>query len=214
MQMKLCIAKILCVLSASAFIYGCDGRKQINADMLKDGDIIFQNKKSKASELLTVLSSPEFNHTGILLSRNGKWYVLEASQPVELAPVLSWINSGEGDLYVIKRLKEADTLFNEENRERFNKVCNGYLGKPYDSHFSWSDDAFYSPELVWKIFKAAFGIELCSLQILGDFDLTSGQTREKVKEIYGNKVPLYEEVVSVEALFNSSQLITIMDNGK
>ncbi|MDR1195575.1 MAG: hypothetical protein LBL00_03760 [Endomicrobium sp.] len=212
--MKLCIVKILCVLFVSILIYGCGGRKQIDANILKDGDIIFQNKKSKSSELLTALSVPEFNHTGILLSRNGKWYVLEASQPVELTPVSSWINSGDEDLYVIKRLKEADTLFNEENKERFNKACNSYLGKPYDSHFSWSDDAFYSSELVWKIFKAAFDIELCSLQILGDFDLTSSETREKVKEIYGNKVPLYEEVISAEALFNSSQLITIMDNGK
>jgi uncharacterized protein YycO len=206
--------KFLCVLAVFTLICDCGGRKQINTDIFKDGDIIFQNKKSKSSELLTVLSNPQFNHAGILLSRNGKWYVLEAAQPVELTPVSSWINSGDEDLYLVKRLKEADILFTEENIERFNKICSGFLGKPYDSHFNWSDDAFYSSELVWKIFKAAFDIELCSFQILGDFDLTSASTRDKVKEIYGNKVPLYEEIVSSEALFNSSHLITIMDNGR
>ncbi|MDR2426346.1 MAG: hypothetical protein LBD46_04100 [Endomicrobium sp.] len=212
--MKLNILRFLCIFAVFFLFFSCEGRKKISTDMLKDGDIIFQNKKSKSSELLTILSAPEFNHAGILLSRNGKWYVIEAAQPVELTPVSSWINSGDEDIYAIKRLKEADTIFNQENAEHFYEISKRYLGKPYDAHFAWSDDAFYSSELVWKIYSVAFNIELCSTQILGDFDLTSVQTRDKVKEVYGNKVPLYEEAVSLKALFNSSQLITIMDNSK
>jgi hypothetical protein len=210
--MKLSIIKILCFSAAFILTCGCGSRKHIDADILKDGDIIFQNKKSKNSELMTVLTAPKFNHLGILVSRNGKWYVLEASQPVELTPVSSWINSGEKAGYAVKRLKDADTVFDEANTAKLNEAGKEYLGKPYDVYFSWSDDAFYASELVWKIFKKALDIELCVPQILGDFDLT-GAARDKVKETYGNKVPLYEEVISPDAVFNSGYLITIMDNG-
>lgn len=212
--MKFNFKKFFCFFAALIFI-GCFGcRKQIETDMLKDGDVIFQNKKSRNSELIAVLTAPKFNHMGILLSENGKWYVLEAAQPVELTPILSWINSGEKDEYVVKRFKDADTLFGHENIEKLRKAAKEYLGKPYDVYFSWTDDAFYASELVWKIFKRAFNIELSVPQILGDFDLTDTSVRDKVKEIYGNQIPLYEEVISPNSIFSSEHLITIMDNGK
>lgn len=212
--MKFNTIKVLCFFAVFVFICGCGGRKQINTDMLKDGDIIFQNKKSKNSELLNILTSPEYNHMGVLTSRNGKWYVLEAAQPVELTPVSSWINSGDGDAYIVKRLKDADTLFTDVNTARLHKAFKEYLGKPYDVYFAWSDDSFYASELVWKIFKKTFDIELCQYRTLGDFDLTPPEIREKIKEVHGNKVPLFEEVISPKDLFESSQLITIMDNDK
>ena len=124
------------------------------------------------------------------------------------------MNSGEDGVYAVKRLKEADAVLNDVGTAKLNKTCKEYLGKPYDIHFLWSDDSFYASELVWKIFNKALGIEICQLRALADFDLASPEMKEKIKDIYGNKVPLFEEMASPEDLFSSSGLITIIDNGK
>ena len=211
--MKFDIARLVCILSVFALLTGCEGRKQINTDMLKDGDIIFQNKTSKHSEFINILMAPEYNHCGILLSKNNKWYVIEAAQPVELTPVSGWINSGEGGFYAVKRLKEADAVLNDIGTAKLKKACKEYLGKPYDIYFLWSDDSFYASELVWKVFNKALGIEICPLRALADFNLASAEVKEKIRDIYGNKVPLFEEMASPEDLFSSSGLITIIDNG-
>jgi hypothetical protein len=36
-----------------------------------------------------------------------------------------------------------------------------YLGKNYDIYFGWSDSLIYCSELVWKVYKDAWDIELC-----------------------------------------------------
>ena len=61
-----------------------------------------------------------------------------------------------------------------------------------------SDERIYCSELVWNIFDRALGISVGKLESLGDFDLSSPAVKEKVKERWGESVPLDEDVIPPE----------------
>ncbi len=84
-----------------------------------------------------------------------------------------------------------------------------FMGKHYDIYFEWTDEKIYCSELIWKIYKQATGLEVGKLQQLKDFDLTSIAVKQKMKERYGNKIPLDETVISPVNIFNSELLRTV-----
>lgn len=87
-----------------------------------------------------------------------------------------------------------------------------FKGKNYDLTFEWSDNKIYCSELVWKIYQRATGIEIGKLEKLSDFDLTSEVVKKKMKERYGNKIPIDEIVISPAAIFDSELLTTVKEN--
>jgi hypothetical protein len=58
----------------------------------------------------------------------------------------------------------------------------------------------------------SLGIEIGDLQELREFDLTNDIVKTKMKERYGNEIPLDEKVISPAAMFDSDKLITIKEN--
>jgi hypothetical protein len=86
------------------------------------------------------------------------------------------------------------------------EIGKGFYGKNYDSAFEWTDEKIYCSELIWKIYKRATGIEIGNLEKLGDFDLSNKVVKQKIKERYGEKIPLGELVISPAALFESDKL--------
>lgn len=207
--MRINILKTICVLTLFLFFTGCN--ESHDTSMLKEGDLVFQNKSSKNNELISILSPSKYNDMGILYKNSGKWYVLEAVQPVQLTPFKSWVKSGDNKHYVVKRLKEESSLITEETLKKMHDLSKEFLGRPYDFKFEWTDRAFYSSELVWKVFKSAFDIELANIQTLAHFNLSDAQIKQKIKEVYGTNVPLYEELVTPESVFNSNALIKIIE---
>ena len=85
------------------------------------------------------------------------------------------------------------------------------LGKPYDSKFQWSDSKIYCSELVWKIYKEAFNIEVGKLERISDFNLSDRVVQSKIKERYGNNVPENELVITPDRMFNDTKLITVKE---
>ena len=92
------------------------------------------------------------------------------------------------------------------------EIGKGFYGKNYDSAFEWTDEKIYCSELIWKIYQRATGIEIGNLEQLGDFDLSSKVVKQKIKERYGEKIPLDELVISPASLFESDKLVTIKTN--
>ncbi|MCL2485168.1 MAG: peptidoglycan peptidase [Endomicrobia bacterium] len=205
------ILKILPVFILLLSFVSC-GSKEIDKSLFKEGDIVFQNRKARASDFTVILSNSKYNNVGILYTRGGKWYVFEASQPVELIPFNSWVKEGENNHFVLKRLKEEETIMTKEAIAKIDELIKEFLGRPFDSKYEWSDKAFYPSELVWKVFERALNIELSPLQTLADFNLSNETIKSKIKEIYGNNVPLYEELVTPAAIYASPHLITIIEN--
>ena len=176
---------------------------------IQNGDIIFQTSTSNQSKAIQLATNSKYSHMGIIYENDGTYLVYEAVQPVKLTPLTEWIKRGENGHYVIKRLTNADKVLSSSNLSKMKKIGEQFKGKSYDIYFEWSDDKIYCSELVWKIYKQATGIEIGQLEQLSDFDLTNEIVKNKLKERYGNDIPMDEKVISPAAMFNSNKLITI-----
>jgi uncharacterized protein YycO len=184
---------------------------EVNTEF-QNGDIIFQTSQSSQSKAIQLATKSKYSHVGIIYKKKNDYFVYEAVQPVKLTPIKNWINKGHNNHYVVKRLLNADEVLTKESLTKMKKVGERYKGKDYDIYFEWSDDKIYCSELVWKIYKEATGIEIGELEELKDFDLSHDAVKQKMKERYGNNIPLNEQVISPAAMFNSKQLITVMEN--
>ena len=146
---------------------------------------------------------------GIIYEKDDKFYVYEAVGPVKLTLLEDWVKRGVEGHYVLKRLKNADDILNDEALLKMKSVGDRFEKKPYDSRFNWSNDEIYCSELVWKIYHEALGIDIGKLELLKDFDLSSPEVKNIMKKRYGNDVPLNEKVISPIAMFNSDLLVSV-----
>ena len=179
------------------------------AQKIQSGDIIFQTSKSRQSKAIQLATNSKYSHMGIIYENDEKFFVYEAVQPVKMTPLIEWINRGENGHYVIKRLENSDQILTKSIVAKMKQIGEHFKGKPYDIYFEWSDDKIYCSELVWKIFKQAVDIEIGQLEQLADFDLSNDIVKAKMKERYGDNIPMDEKVISPAAMFNSDKLITI-----
>jgi len=180
--------------------------------IVQNGDIIFQTSKSSQSKAIQLATNSKYSHMGIIYEINGQLFVYEAVQPVKLTLLNDWINRGKNGHYVIKRLKNSDKILTQEILTKMKQVGEKFKGKNYDLYFEWSDDKIYCSELVWKIYKEGANIEIGKLEELSDFDLTHNVVRQKMKERYGDNVPMGEKVISPAEMFGSNKLITIKED--
>jgi uncharacterized protein YycO len=187
-------------------------QEQIKNSELQTGDIIFQTSQSSQSKAIQLATKSKYSHVGLIYDIDGETFVYEAVQPVKLTKINDWINRGEGAHYIVKRLKDNAIILTKENQKKMKDFGEKFKNKNYDLYFEWSNDRIYCSELVWKIYKGTFGIELGRLQHLKDFDLSSPVVKNKLKERYGNNIPLDESVISPAAIFNSEKLITVKSN--
>lgn len=177
----------------------------------QDGDIIFQTSQSKQCEAVRIATNSKFSHCGLIYEIKGKVYVFEAVQPVKITPLNEWIKQGEGNKYLLKRLKNSSKILTSEVISKMKNYGKKFENKDYDLYFEWTDDKIYCSELIWKIYKKGAGIELCSLAKLKSFNLADDKVKQILKERYGNKIPLDEKVVAPAQLVNSDLLETIID---
>lgn len=178
---------------------------------LKEGDIILQTSESSQCEAVRIATKSKFSHCGIIIKENDKNFVLEAVQPVKITPLEEWISHGKNGDYLIKRVTKS---LDSAKIKKMKAYGFHLLNKDYDLYFEWSDDKIYCSELVWKIYKEGAGIEICSFKKLKDFDLTNPIVKKIMKERYGDKVPLNENVIAPSQLANSKLLETVIDTYK
>lgn len=206
---RLTCGQLLLLLLSIAM--ACSSSGNLPKEELKNGDIIFQTSKSAQSKAIQIATGSKYSHMGMIYKQGSEYYVYEAVQPVKLTLLQEWIARGEDQHYVVKRLKNADEVLNEATLNKMKEVGEQYKGKSYDIYFEWSDDKIYCSELVWKIYKKATGIEIGSLQDLQSFDLENEIVLAKLRERYGNNIPLDEQVISPERMFQSEKLQTIIE---
>lgn len=178
---------------------------------LHDGDIIFQTSRSPQSLAIQRATGSVYSHMGMIVHRQGRPFVLEASAQVRYTPLAGWTQRGVGGHYIVKRLRGAAEAMPAEARARAEPVIRALLGKPYDLTFEWSDRRMYCSELVWKIYQRVLGVKLGALTRLGDFQLDDPAVKQKLRERYGTDVPLEEPVISPVAMFESPLLETVLE---
>jgi len=181
------------------------------AERLRDGDIIFQTSRSGQSLAIRQATHSRYSHMGIIFLRDGKPYVYEAAKTVRYTPVKEWIARGVDGHYVVKRLRDSGKLA-PDYAARLRRAAEAFQGKPYDLTFEWSDERIYCSELVWKIYQRGVGVRIGRLQKLRDFDLTAPAVKAKMKERYGERVPLEEDVISPGEMFDSGLLELVAED--
>lgn len=196
MKIRVCIALIALLASAAKA-----------ETPLRDGDIIFHTSRSAQSAAIQRATHSPWSHMGVIVFRDGKPFVFEAIAAVRYTPLARWTARGDHGKYTIKRLKVAPT---PAQTAKLRAAAKRYAGKPYDLFFEWSDDRIYCSELVWKMYHDALGLEIGARQKLREFDLTDPAVKAKMRERYGNHVPLNEPVISPAAMFDSPLLETIV----
>jgi uncharacterized protein YycO len=179
------------------------------AQLLRDGDIVFQTTESAQCKAVKLATHSPYSHCGIIFKENNKVYVYEALQPVKITPFNEWLNQGVNKKINVKRLKNADSLLTASVIQKMKTYAKKFLGKNYDFYFEWSDERIYCSEYVWKIYKNAADIEVGKLQQLKNFDLTSTEVKQILKERYGNTIPYNETVISPADIFNSDLLVSV-----
>ena len=177
---------------------------------VRDGDVIFQTSNSSQSLAIQRATHSRFSHMGVIFTRDGTPYVLEASATVRFTPLDKWIARGQDGAYVIKRLRTPPT---HGQIEKLRTAARPLEGRSYDLTFEWSDTRIYCSELVWKIYDRALGVEIGKLQKLADFDLSDPVVRAKMKDRYGSAVPLGEAVISPSAMYDSPLLQVVAQAG-
>jgi hypothetical protein len=190
---------LLFALSASA----------IAMPQVQEGDLIFHTSRSAQSQAVQQATRSPYSHMGVVLVRDGQPQVFEASATVRFTPLAQWIARGEGGRYVLKRLREAPRLLDEQALRRLHAEAEPLLGRRYDLTFEWSDQRLYCSELVWKLYQRALGVEIGAVQQIRDFDLSAPAVRAKMRERYGDQVPMDETVISPVAMFESPLLETV-----
>ena len=178
---------------------------------LRDGDLIFHTSTSAQSRAIQLATRSPYSHCGILYRQNGAWQVFEAVQPVQLTPLTRWLARGQGRHFVVKRLRDADTALTPAALAKLKAAGAPLLGKNYDLYFGWADDRIYCSELIWKVYERGLGRRLGQLQQLRDFDLSNPAVQAKLRERYGRNLPLAETVVSPVSIFNSPELVTVLN---
>ena len=176
---------------------------------LKEGDLIFQTSLSRQSMAVQLATHSPYSHCGIIFKKDNDFKVLEAVQPVKYTALDSWMAKGREGQYIIRRLKNSDKILTKEVIEKLKKEGNQFINKKYDIYFDWSDEKMYCSELIWKVYKRGAGIEIGKLQQLKDFDLSSKAVKEKMKERYGDNIPINDTVISPVSIFNSDLLETV-----
>jgi uncharacterized protein YycO len=208
--------KILIAILVSSNILSCSNdnsaiSKKNLEDSIRNGDIIFQTSLSSQSKAIQLATNSKYSHVGIIYENNDQFFVYEAVQPVKLTPLDEWISRGKDGHFVIKRLKDAEDILTPDVLTKMKKVGEKFNGKNYDIYFEWSDEKIYCSELVWKIYKEATNIEIGKLEELADFDLSNDIVKQKMRERYGDDVPLNEKVISPASMFISDKLITVKE---
>lgn len=179
---------------------------------LQTGDLIFHTSHSSQSQAIQIATNSKYSHMGMIFKDKTDLYVYEAVQPVKITKLQDWINRGKDGKYVVKRLKRSADFLTPKGIQRLKLEAEQFLGKDYDLQFKWSDEKIYCSELVWKIYKNAFNIEIGKLEQFGDFDLSNEIVQMKVKERYSDEIPKEELVITPDRMFHSTQLITIKEH--
>ena len=220
-----CMKRLILILSSTlllgASIYALSanisgkkliGQKNQSTSNYLEGDIIFQSSQSNQCKAVKLATYSECSHVGMITFINGKPFVLEAVEPVRTTDLATWIAHGTAGHYTVMRLKNRDVEIVSSEIPIAQALAKKMLGIHYDIYFNWGDDQLYCSELVWKIYQRGYGVELCPLRKMKEFDLTSLEVKAIMKQRYGNSAPLDENVVAPSDLSNTSLLYEVEKN--
>jgi hypothetical protein len=195
--------------SSNYFSNNIHNNKKSRAEF-KTGDIIAQTSKSNQSKYICESTRSPYSHIGIIVFKNKKPFVLEASHQVQYTSLADWIVRGEDSKYTVKRLKNNSS----EGIVSAISEAEKLLGKPYDALFMPSDEKIYCSELVEKAFERGPRVTLGNWQTFSEvvgFKRYIPKFRTQIKKRWG-RFPADIKLVTPESIMDSKKLESIYSN--
>lgn len=169
-------------------------------EVAKEGDVIFQTSQSQQSPLIQIGTRSKITHCGIIVMRNGKPYVLETLQTLQLTPLDKFIARGKDGKYWLKRSEKENIKIKYDN----------YLGKPYDLAFKFDNGKFYCSELIYDIYLNQLGIELCKPKAVGAYLILGTDKLPKIeKAMKKRRITKEQYAVAPVDIFKSKHLMRV-----
>ncbi len=169
----------------------------------QEGDIVFQSTQATpVVEAIETATKSPLSQVGIVSKdADGQWVVYEVYGDVQATPLRTFLFRGRsGAGYLIYRLKSEE----QSHVPAMVKYAQERLGKPEDPKLEWSDNAYYSAELVYKAYAAAAGGEsLGKLVTLGDL---KSKELEKIMRSEDDLPPLETEIITPREIAKAKQL--------
>ena len=168
----------------------------------KEGDIVFQSL-SRASDLIRAIegvTQSKYSHCGVVIQKDGKWYVNEALGAVHSTPLKEWIKRGRGSRVDVFRLHQE----HRKHIPAFIKALDKYQDRPYDIRYRMEDKFIYCSELVYKAWRDATQQELGKLEKLGD--LNWEPYTDTITKYEGGDPPLDRLMITPISLSKAEQL--------
>ena len=184
---KIIVVLSLIILSGCIWLYSQSG----NHSELQEGDVVFQISQSKQSPKVALATGSQWTHCGVIVMKNDKPYVLEASSVVKLTPWDEWKQRGKSGITSMKRYSDEPLKISYKK----------YLGKSYDLAFKFDNGKWYCSELVYDIYLNQFGVKLCEPRPVSDYHIIGMSQTLKRRGISTDQL-----VVAPIDLFNSSKL--------
>lgn len=174
----------------------------------REGDVIFQSlPHGELADAIEGVTHSPYSHCGVLIREGGKWGVIESIGNVHTTPLLRWMQRGRSAGIAVFRL---DPKYSQVIPE-FKKNLKSYSGLPYNFDYTMADDQMYCSGLVYKAFLKTTGVQMGTLQKLGELDWKPYESF--IKSIQSDHLPLDRVMITPASLSLAPQLHEIYRMG-
>jgi hypothetical protein len=199
------LGALLLILIAAGTVARVDRVAQALATEKHEGDVVFQSlPRGPLVDAIEGVTRSPWSHCGILMQRDGKWYVVEALGDVCWTPYFQWIVRGRGSRVEVYR----PASLNAEGTEALRRELISLTGRPYDFRYAPGDDEIYCSELVYLAYERATGLRLAEWERLGD--LNWGPHESFIREMEAGPAPLDRRMITPVALTRSRCLVPVL----
>ena len=172
----------------------------------QEGDILFQSVyPTPLVRAIEGCTESPYSHCGVVVGKNGSWFVFEAGETVRKTPLFRWLRQGRGGRFDAYRLKKKY----RKDIPGFTAALEKYEGRPYDIRYRMDDDHIYCSELVYKAYKDATGTGLGECKRLGELKWQAFE--DTIRSIEG-RLPLDRVMITPRHLSEAEQIEMIFSN--
>lgn len=220
------ILPALVLLTLAAGVTGCNQAQAKSsldlpelANLLEEGDIIFQQSMSSQSTAIQQATGSRWTHVAIVVKEGGRTRILEAAgRGVAFNSLEAFVEASEGRKVSVSRLRDSQELLTPQNRSAVRAALERDMGKRYDRLFEWSDTTIYCSELIWRAFDTGMGISVGEVQVFSELDYRKPAVLELIQErkrLSGKDLEdstlLREKIITPVAIKESPLLTTVFE---
>jgi hypothetical protein len=173
----------------------------------RDGDIVLQSlPHGELVDAIEGVTRSPWSHCGVVVHEHHCWWVMESIGHVRKTLLPLWLIRGRHGSFEAYRF----TRVLASNEDRLHQALDRYMGRPYDYHYAPGDNEIYCSELVYDVFRDAFGVKLGEWQRLTDLNWRPYERLIRWTE--QGPVPLDREIITPIGLTRTNLIRRVYPN--